>query len=371
MCSRFTAPGNCLCPAEHPRPRAGGAGGARWHRGAWCPEPGWAPGTAALPPWCSWHRGAAPRRVPSTFLSPAARLDPSPLGTAPSHVPLQCCPGWGLQGSRVRGPPGANPLWNAPGWGRGAPARPGAGSVGFQGSCRAGAATGTDGSGLAPLGCGSRGFGHALAVGATVPAGSGVGRILPLGRAGGSVPRGDGWQGGTSPAGLGAPRGLGEVFASVPRCQHGPEAWAQVVVAPRALGRVGSGRGACLGAVLRDVGCAGSGPGGTGPASCGTKYPERLREGWGWPCPAVGRPTQPEPIRGAPGAPRKLQSPPAWVLGALRPWVEGFPAVPPRAARGCPLGWSGRGAEERRRAVFAQPILCPSPKIAESSANTA
>lgn len=157
MCSRFTAPGNCLCLAEHPRPRAGGAGGARWHLNAWCPEPGRAPGTAALPPWCSWHWGAAPRWVPSTFPSPTACFDPSPLGTAPSHVPLQCRPGWGLQGSRVWGP-GANPLWNAPGWGRGAPARLGAGSVGFQGSCRAGAATGTDGSGLAPLGLRLLGF---------------------------------------------------------------------------------------------------------------------------------------------------------------------------------------------------------------------
>lgn len=40
---------------------------------------------------------------------------------------------------------------------------------------------------------------------------------------------------------LGAPRGLGEVFASVARCQHGPEASAQVVVAP--LGWVVLGTG--------------------------------------------------------------------------------------------------------------------------------
>lgn len=114
---------------------------------------------------------------------------------------------------------------------------------------------------------------------------------------------------------------------------------------PRRLGRVGSGCGACLGAVLRDVGCAGSGRGGTGPASCGTKYPERLREGWGWPCPAVGRPTQPEPIRGAPGAPRKLQSP---RRGCWEPCAHGW-----RGSRRClpaqpwAVPWDGLAAARR------------------------
>lgn len=94
---------------------------------------------------------------PAPFPAPQPALIPLLWAQHRPMSPSSASPGWGLQGSRVWGP-GANPLWNAPGWGRGAPARLGAGSVGFQGSCRAGAATGTDGSGLAPLGLQLLGF---------------------------------------------------------------------------------------------------------------------------------------------------------------------------------------------------------------------
>lgn len=65
---------------------------------------------------------------------------------------MQARPGWVLQGSRacVSGGTGANPCGMPWPGERGRPRRLGAGSVGFQGSCRAGAATGTDGGRVGP-----------------------------------------------------------------------------------------------------------------------------------------------------------------------------------------------------------------------------
>lgn len=65
---------------------------------------------------------------------------------------MQARLGWVLQGSRacVSGGTGANPCGMPWPGERGRPRRLGAGSVGFQGSCRAGAATGTDGGRAGP-----------------------------------------------------------------------------------------------------------------------------------------------------------------------------------------------------------------------------
>lgn len=166
MCSRFTAPGMCLRLAEHPRPCA--AQGALLHRALlgwrchWClvaqaPGPkGHMAGAAGLgdaAPWGSTHgmssTGWAMRRRGQYLALCRARRR---LGGSSGAGAMQAHPGWVLQGSHacVSGGTGANPCGMPWPGERGRPRRLGAGRVGFQGSCRAGAATGTDGGRAGP-----------------------------------------------------------------------------------------------------------------------------------------------------------------------------------------------------------------------------
>lgn len=127
--------------------------------------------------WVMWHRGQHlalgwARRCPGGS---------SGAGAVRAH------PGWELQDSHacVSGGTGANPCGMPWPGERGRPRRLGAGSVGFQGSCRAGAATGTDGSRAGPAPPWGSWLGlevlasPLLATGAVVSPASGAGQILP------------------------------------------------------------------------------------------------------------------------------------------------------------------------------------------------
>lgn len=254
-------------------------------------------------------------------------------------------PGWVLQGSRacVSGGTGANPCGMPWPGERGRPRRLGVGSVGFQGSCRAGAATGTDGGRAGPAPPWGSWLGlEVLAVPTALPWPQVLLSLWPVGQCR-SCPGLSAWlcglAGGTHcplPVVLTRPR-LSEVFPSAQGislvlmlslgpvcstwlCHHSgarvtPPSWdthsdtagatpgsgTWGLPSPAACGCPSEAalggqsldppipaphqtRGCLAGCSAGDMGCAGSGPG-DGLASCSRKYPESLRGGRGCLCP--------------------------------------------------------------------------------------
>lgn len=258
---------------------------------------------------------------------------------------MQACPGWVLQGSHacMSGGMGANPCGMPWPGERGRPHRLGAGRVGFQGSCRAGAATGTDGGRAGPAPPWGSWLGlEVLAMPTALPWPQVLLSLWPVGQ-GRSCPGLRAWlcevAGSTHcplPV-LPTCSGLSEVFPSAQGislalilslgpvgstwlCHHSgprvtPPSWdthGDTVSAILGSGTWGLPSPAACGCPseaalegqrrgspspspsserwlphrvqLWDMGCAGLGPG-DGLASCSRKYPEGLRGGRGWLCP--------------------------------------------------------------------------------------